>query len=43
MENQVTTSTESALKQFLSTLIDSKKLPTHIKTVEDAFTIAQMG
>lgn len=42
-ENQVTTTTENALKQFLSTLIDSKKLPVHIKTVEDAFTIAQMG
>jgi hypothetical protein len=42
MENQVTT-TENALKQFLATLIDSKKLPVHIKTVEDAFTIAQMG
>lgn len=41
--NQVTTTTEDALKQFLSTLIDSKKLPDHIKTVEDAFTIAQMG
>jgi|APGre2960657404_1045060.scaffolds.fasta_scaffold50034_2 hypothetical protein len=41
--NQVTTTTEDALKQFLSTLIESKKLPTHIKTVEDAFTIAQMG
>ena len=43
MENQVTTTTEDALKQFLSTLIESKKLPAHIKTVEDAFTIAQMG
>jgi hypothetical protein len=41
--NQVTTSENTALKQFLSTLIDSKKLPAHIKTVEDAFTIAQMG
>ena len=41
--NQLTTTSEEALKQFLSTLIDSKKLPTHIKTVEDAFTIAQMG
>ena len=28
---------------FLNTLIDSKKLPVHVKTVEDAFTIAQMG
>lgn len=29
--------------QFLETLIASKKLPGHVKTVEDAFTIAQMG
>jgi hypothetical protein len=42
MENQVT-KTDNDLRSFLSTLIDSKKLPTHIKTVEDAFTIAQMG
>ena len=41
--NQVTTTSEEGLRQFLATLIDSKKLPTHIKTVEDAFTIAQMG
>lgn len=34
---------EKDLKAFLSTLIDSKKLPTHIKSVEEAFTIAQMG
>lgn len=33
----------SDLKSFLSTLIDSKKLPTHIKNVDEAFTIAQMG
>lgn len=31
------------LQNFLSTLIESKNLPTHIKTVEQAFTIAQMG
>jgi len=31
------------LQKFLQTLIDSKKLPSHIKSVEDAFTIAQMG
>jgi hypothetical protein len=30
-------------KDFLQSLIDSKKLPSHIKTVEDAFTVAQMG
>jgi hypothetical protein len=41
--NQMTTKNEEGLREFLSTLIDSKKLPTHIKTVEDAFTIAQMG
>ncbi len=29
--------------QFLQTLIESKKLPVHIKNVEEAFTIAQMG
>lgn len=31
------------LTNFLQSLIDSKKLPTHIKTVQDAFTIQQMG
>ena len=31
------------LTGFLTTLINSKKLPSHVKTVEDAFTIAQMG
>lgn len=30
-------------REFLSTLIDSGKLPGHVKSVEDAFTIAQMG
>lgn len=34
---------DAEIKAFLKTLIDSKKLPAHIKTVEDAFTIAQMG
>jgi hypothetical protein len=29
--------------QFLQTLIDSKTLPSHIKTVEQAFMISQMG
>ena len=44
MENQeITKAGDSELKNFLATLIESKKLPTHIKTVEDAFTIAQMG
>jgi hypothetical protein len=31
------------LTGFLQSLIDSKKLPSHIKTVQDAFTIQQMG
>lgn len=31
------------LKQFLQTLIDSKQLPGHVRTIEQAFTIAQMG
>ena len=30
-------------EDFLQNLIDSKKLPSHVKTVEEAFTIAQMG
>lgn len=40
---ELTTANNEELKNFLSTLIESKKLPNHIKTVEDAFTIAQMG
>lgn len=31
------------LTKFLGTLIKSKQLPPHIKTVEEAFTVAQMG
>jgi len=38
-----TVESEKDLKDFLSTLINSKKLPGHIKSVEEAFTIAQMG
>jgi len=34
---------EQELKSFLTKLIDSKKLPAHIKNVDEAFTIAQMG
>lgn len=34
---------QTNIMEFLKTLIDSKKLPVHIKTVEDAFTVAQMG
>jgi len=34
---------QSDLQKFLGTLITSKQLPAHIKTVAEAFTIAQMG
>jgi hypothetical protein len=34
---------EGDMKSFLTTLIESKKLPVHIKNVEEAFTVAQMG
>lgn len=30
-------------KAYLQTLIDSKKLPSHLKNVEDAFVIAEYG
>lgn len=30
-------------RAFLQSLIDSQKLPSHVKSVEEAFTIAQMG
>ena len=45
MDEQVTKVEPSKNPQvvFLQTLIDSKKLPGHIKTVEEAFTISQMG
>lgn len=43
MDDKLVVQNESELKGFLQTLIDSKKLPTHIKNVEDAFTVAQMG
>lgn len=43
MSDLTKTTDSTELKQFLGTLIESKKLPSHIKTVEDAFTIAQMG
>lgn len=35
--------TQSDIQTFLATLIKSKQLPAHIKTVEEAFTVAQMG
>jgi hypothetical protein len=41
-ENTPTTQGQD-LKGFLQTLIDSKQLPAHVRTVEQAFTIAQMG
>lgn len=43
MGQEITTAEASELKNFLATLIESKQLPVHIKTVEQAFTIAQMG
>jgi hypothetical protein len=43
MSAEITKASDGELKTFLGTLIESKKLPAHIKTVEDAFTIAQMG
>lgn len=42
-ELTTTKQTDQDIKNFLNTLIESKKLPAHIKTVEEAFTIAQMG
>lgn len=38
-----TNSPDERNKYLLENLIVSKKLPAHIKTVEDAFTIQQMG
>jgi hypothetical protein len=43
MEDKPVVQNHETLKAFLKTLIDSKQLPAHIKTVEEAFTIAQMG
>lgn len=43
MENNQVVQNNQDLAGFLQTLIDSKKLPTHIKSVQEAFTIAQMG
>tara|TARA_R110000868_G_scaffold69210_2_gene204036 strand:- start:4085 stop:4537 length:453 start_codon:yes stop_codon:yes gene_type:complete len=43
MELEKTSSSNTELTTFLKTLIDSKKLPGHIKNVDEAFTIAQMG
>ena len=49
MNNTPQTTTEAKIMskedkvKFLDNLVSSGKLPSHIKTVEDAFTIAQMG
>jgi hypothetical protein len=43
MGQEITVAGDGELKNFLATLIESKQLPAHIKTVEQAFTIAQMG
>lgn len=46
MENNntaVATHVANDVSNFLQSLIDSKKLPEHVKTVADAFTIQQMG
>jgi len=43
MEDKPVVQNEQLSNEFLQTLIDSRKLPGHIKTVEDAITIAQMG
>jgi hypothetical protein len=44
-ENNLAVNEEEKMRtsNFLLTLIESKKLPAHIKNVEEAFTIAQMG
>lgn len=34
---------DADLTSFLTTLIESKQLPGHIKNVKEAFTVAQMG
>lgn len=31
------------VRMYLKTLIDSKQLPGHVKTIDEAYTIAQMG
>ena len=43
MTKELAQTDNDSLKNTLQTLIDSKKLPSHVKTLEDAFTIAQMG
>jgi len=43
MEKNKLAKTEKGVKDLLQTLIDSGKLPAHIKNVDDATTVAQMG
>lgn len=46
MENSLEISrgnSDTTAKEFLEVLLESKKLPAHIRSVEDAYTIAQMG
>lgn len=42
-EKTPTPVTQNDFTLFLEKLIKSKQLPAHIKTVEEAFTVAQMG
>ena len=42
-EEKLELKNDNDLRDFLSTLIESKKLPAHITNVQDAFTVAQMG
>ena len=41
--NSLATVSQDDFKNFLETLIKSKQLPVHIKSVEEAYTVAQMG
>jgi len=43
MTDIVNMETQEVQEDFLSKLIESKQLPSHVKNVEQAFTIAQMG
>jgi hypothetical protein len=42
MDNKLALTDDSVVK-LMTHLIDSKKLPGHVKTIEDAITVAQMG
>lgn len=43
MKGESTDNVNVSFNQFLEQLIESKQLPSHIKTINDAFTVAQMG